>query len=120
MSFSPAGARLSDGARFAAYTIVATARPGTDIRLSSDGRPDPDELARVRRVSGELPAVEIVELAGTPRLAASIPGASLVGWIGERGVLAVRNGSLVVYDETGTKQRETGIRVRTAAAVFLR
>ena len=66
VSFSTADARLGAGNAMLAYTVVSTARADGEIRLSSDGKENAEELARVRKAIAELPAVEVVQLGTGP------------------------------------------------------
>jgi hypothetical protein len=103
-----------------AYTITSTARTGGEIRLSSDGKENAEELARIRQAIADPPAVEVVPPATTPRTAATIRHAGLVGWVSDRALLVAQDGRLAVYDARGSKQKETAIRVRSSEDAFLR
>lgn len=120
VSFYVADARLAAGNAMLAYTIASTAPTGGEIRLSSDGKENAEELARVRKTIAELPAVEIVQLGAQPRQATLIRHAALVGWMGDQEILVVQDGQLAVYDIRGRKQRTIPIRVPSAAGAFLR
>ncbi len=120
VSFSTADARLGAGNAMLAYTVVSTARADGEIRLSSDGKENAEELARVRKAIAELPAVEVLQTGGQPRPATIIRHAGLVGWLSDREILVAQDGRLAVYDIRGGKRKETTIRVRSAADAFLR
>ncbi len=120
VSFYTSDARLGVDNAMLAYTLVSTASIGSQIRLSSDGKENAEELARVRKTIGELPAVEVVHLGIPPRSAAVIPHAGLVGRLSDRELLVAQGGRLTVYDIRGSKRKETTIRVRSAADAFLR
>jgi hypothetical protein len=120
VSFYPLDAGLAPGESLLAYTIVATARGAGEIRLSSEGREDPTELARLQVALGSLPAVEVVRLHGVARPAAVIRRAELVGWLSDRELLVAQEGQLVIFTADGVRQRETAIRVRGAADAFVR
>ena len=120
VSFYTADARLAAGNAMLAYTVVSTAPIGSPIRLSSDGKENAEELARVRKAIGELPAVEVVQLGTPPRSATVIPRAGLVGWVNDRELLVAQDGQLTVYDIRGSKRKQSTIRVRNAADAFLR
>ncbi|MCL5744092.1 MAG: hypothetical protein M1541_09215 [Acidobacteria bacterium] len=120
VSFYIGDARLAAGNAMLAYTVVSTARAASEIRLSSDGKENAEELARVRKAIAELPAVEVVQLGGQPRPATSIRHAELVGWVSDHEILVVQDGRLAVYDSRGGKRKETSIRVRSAADAFMR
>jgi len=120
VSFYTADARLAPGNRMVAYTVVSTARTDSQIRLSSEGKENIEELARVRKAIAELPAVVVVQLGIQPRSETIIRHAALVGWLNEREILVAGDGQVTVYDICGSKRRETPIRVRSAADAFLR
>lgn len=120
VSFYTADAHLAAGNAMLAYTIVSTARTGSQIRLSSEGKENAEELARVRKAIAELPAVEVVQPGIQPRSATMIRHAVLVGWVSDREILVAQDGRLAVYDIRGSKGKETTIRVRSAADAFLR
>ena len=120
VSFYTADARLAADNAMLAYTIVSTASIGSQIRLSSDGKENAEELARVRKAIGELPAVEVVRLETPPRSETVIPHAELVSWVSDRELLVAQDGRLMLYDIRGSKKKETMIRVRRAADAFLR
>jgi hypothetical protein len=120
VSFYVADARLAAGNAMLAYTVVSTARADSEIRLSSEGKENAEELARVRKAIAELPAVEVVQLGIQPRRTAVIRQAGLVGWVSDHEILVAQDGRLVVYDTHGSKRKETTIRVRSAADTFLR
>lgn len=120
VSFCTADARLAPAKDLLAYTLVSTARAGEGIRVSSEGREDAAELARVRTAVGGLPAVEVVRLTSTPQVATVIPPAALVGWPSGREILVAQDGRLAVYAIDGRQRRETPIRVRSAADAFPR
>ena len=120
VSFYTADAHLAADNAMLAYTVVSTARAGSQIRLSCDGKENAEELARVRKAIAELPAVEVVQLGIQPRSATVICHAALVGWVSDREILVAQDGRLAVYDIRGGKRKETTIRVRSAADAFLR
>jgi hypothetical protein len=120
VSFYPADARLSPGLGALAFTLASTARPGAEIRLTVDGKPNDAELARVRKAIAELPAVDVEFFHGTAAKRATIPRAELVGWLDDERLLVARDGRLIVCRIDGTLLQQTGIRVRTAADAFLR
>ena len=83
VSFYTADARLAAGNALLAYTVVSTARTASEIRLSSGGKENAEELARVRRAITELPAVEIMQSGIPSRPATVIRQAALVGWLSD-------------------------------------
>ncbi len=120
VSFYIGDARLAASNAMLAYTLVSTARAASEIRLSSDGKENAEELARVRKAIAELPAVEVVQLGIQPRPVTVIRHAELVGWLSDHEILVAQDGRLAVYDSRGGKRRETTIRVRNAADAFMR
>jgi hypothetical protein len=120
ISFFTPVARLSPGLDFVALEIACDPPAGNDIRLADQGKPDPAELARLQQAAANLPAVEILDpdAAETPR--ARLPHAHLVGWLSDREVLVVEDGTLAVFNvETGV-QRKSAIRAPRPDYVFLR
>jgi hypothetical protein len=120
VSFYTADARLSPGKGRVAYTIVSTARAGSEIRLSSGGKENREKLARVRKGIGETPLVEIVPWEGKPQPEAVIHRASLVGWLSEGEILIAKDGRLLIYDIRRKEETAIKIQVRSAADAFLR
>ncbi len=120
VSFFTSNAALSADVRFIAMTIVATAKPGADIRLSSEGKADDAELARIRRAIADLPAVEVLRLAEPPAQVFRAPRAVLVGWLSEKEILVVENHILMALDFTSGSRRGSQIRVPSETLVFLR
>jgi hypothetical protein len=120
VSFYAADARLAPGESLLAYTLVSTARTAGEIRLSSEGKVNTEEAARVGRALDRLPAVEVAQVKGDSRLLAVVPRAELVGWLSDSELLLVQDGQLVIYDNGGARRKETRIPARSAAQAFLR
>ena len=120
VSFYTADARLATDNATLAYTIVSTAPTDSGIRLSSSGKENAEELARVRKAIADLPVVEVVQLGSPSRPAVTIRHAALVGWVSDRELLVAQDRRLALYDIRGNKLKETAIRVRSAADAFLR
>ncbi len=120
VSFYTAEARIAPGKGRLAYTLASTATPGNEIRLSLDGKGNPEELSRIRKALTDLPAVEVLKLGPQPQLEKTIPHAALVGWLNEAEILIARDGKLTVFNVGNGAQRPTAIRVRGAADAFLR
>ena len=120
VSFYVRDARFAPDNNMLAYTLVSTARPATEIRLSSRGKENIEELARIRQTITQLPAVEVMLLGVRHRPITMIPHAELVGWLNNCEILVAQNERLVVYDSRGVKQKVTSILVRSAADGFLR
>ncbi len=120
VSFFVSKAGLSPDTRSAAMTIESTAMPGADIRLSDQGKPNPEELSRIREAMTQLPAVAIVRLQDPPKRLAFLPHASFAGWLNEKEMLVVEHGVLVAFQiETGAR-RKSRINVANPAFVFVR
>lgn len=120
-SFAIAGARLDPPSMSLAYTVAADApKAGEEIRLSSDGKPNVAELARIRKAVAEHPTVEIINLVGAARPGATISGAALIGWLDAEQILVAQGGRLVIYDRRGQKRRDTAIQARSAADAYVR
>jgi hypothetical protein len=120
VSFYVRDARFAPDHYMLAYTLVSTGRPATEIRLSSEGKENVEELARIRKAITQLPAVEVMLPGVRPRPITMIPHAELVGWLNNREILIAKDGRLVVYDSRGVKRKVTPIPVRTAADGFVR
>ena len=120
VSFFTSNASLSPDARFVAVTIVATANTDQDIRLSSQGQEDPAELDRIRRTINELPAVEVMSVAGTGEAVLRVPRAILIGWLGDTEILVLEDQALAVLDTASGSHRPSSIQVPQTAYVFLR
>jgi hypothetical protein len=120
VSFFTPNAELSPGASFVALDIVSSAQPGSEIRLSSEGKADAKELARIRAALAELPAVEVIRLEDPPKRSALIPHVGLVGWLSDQEILVVEAGTLVALNVSTGTRRKSQIQVSGAANVFLR
>lgn len=119
--FAVSAARLAPAGTSLAYTVVAdTPKPGEEWRLSSDGKPNPAELARIRGAAAEHPVVELVDLDTPARPRVRVPRAEAVGWLDAGQLLAAQGGRLVIYDRQGVKRRDTPIALRSAADAFVR
>jgi hypothetical protein len=120
LSFYTADARSGPRTELLAYTVVSTAGPATEIRLSSEAKDNAEELTRIRKAIAELPAVEVIQLGIRVRTLIVLHHANLVGWLNDSEILVVQGGRLAVYDIRGTKRKQTTIQVRSATDVFLR
>lgn len=121
MSFYTTAAQFAPGQALVAHTIDGDAIGADgDIRLSSEGKEDAQELARVRAVIADLPLAEIVRAGSPPQIVRTIRHAAVVGWLSERELLVAQEGHLAVYDASGNKIKDTPIRVRSAADALLR
>jgi hypothetical protein len=120
VTFYTSSAKLSPDASYAAMSIVSTALPGAEIRLSDGGKANPTELARIRRSMTELPGVEVLRL-GDPRTpSAWLPHATLAGWLNERELLVIENGNLVAFDAGTGARRKAPIKLTKGSHLFLR
>lgn len=120
VSFFTANARLSPEGKYAALTIGATAQSNKPIQLSEQGQANPEESQRIRKALAELPVVLVKSMDDPPKQVASVPHASLVGWISEKEMLIVEEHLLAIYNvESGTRKKST-VRVEDASHAFLR
>ena len=113
-------ARISPDGLFVAINISSTWLPGTEIRLSEEGKPNPNELARIRRNLAGLPTVEVILGEDPPSRSVVLPHATLVGWLNQREILVVGNGALEAIDVRSGARRTFPIRVAKESTVFLR
>jgi hypothetical protein len=118
VSFAATTALVSPVQNLVAITITATQPPGTDIRLSSDGKENPTELEGIRRALGELPAVEVVSADG--KRLAFLPRASLVGWLSEKEILIVEDHWLAAYDVVTGAHRKSMLQIPEGTYAFVR
>jgi hypothetical protein len=119
VSFYVAKASLSPDHAAVAYTLDATSH-GERFRLSSDGKPDAADSARVGRDVERLPIVEVLWLDGDTESPTFIAHAQLAGWLNDEELLLVKDGRLAVFDTHGVLLRESEIPAATSDAVFLR
>jgi hypothetical protein len=101
-------------------TIAATAQINKPIQLSEQGEPNPEESLRIRKALAEMPVVLVKSVEETPRQLASLPHASLAGWISEKELLIVEEHLLVVYNVATGARRKTAVKVEDAGHVFVR
>jgi hypothetical protein len=113
VNFYVVNAKLAPGNSLPAYTIASTAGTAGEIRLSSTGEENAEELARIRKTIAGLPAVDIIRPYVKPLPVKTIPRDALAGWLSDREILVAQNGQLVIYDVHGSKRKETNIRVRS-------
>jgi hypothetical protein len=120
VSFATTMAALSPDVSRVAYTIATTVRPGDEIRLGSDGKPNPDELKSIQKAITELPCVEVVPLSAPEQVNLSLANSELIGWLDQQRLLVLRGGEIQVVDAGSGKMSPTGIKVDAAKFVFLR
>jgi hypothetical protein len=120
VSFFTANAALSPDTQRVAYTIAASFLPEGEIRLSSDGKPNPDELKAIRTALAELPRVEVVAPSAPDQVIVSIAKSELIGWLDGQRLLVLKNGEVQVVDANSGKLSATGIKADAAKFVFLR
>jgi hypothetical protein len=120
VSFFTSNAKFSPDSRSIAMTVVSTALPGAEIRLSDQGKPNPEELARIRKSIADLPAVEVFRTADPSKPATLLPHATLVGWLDDNEMLVVENGFLVARDVRKNTRRISPIKAGKESLVFLR
>ncbi len=109
---SPEGARV-------AYTLATTQQPGEEIRLADSGKPNAEELQRVKNAMAELPRVEVLALSDPKKIAVSLPG-ELVGWLDGKRILVFQAGALSVVDVESGAKTPTPIKAPNAHQVFVR
>jgi hypothetical protein len=119
-SFFTSNAQLSPELGYIAMTIATTAQPNKGIQLSEEGQANPEESQRIRKAVSEMPVVEVKSIGDPPRQVASVPHATLVGWISEKELLIVENHVLVTYTLGTGARRKSSVKVEDAARVFLR
>jgi len=120
VSFYPSKARLSPDGSHIAANIAATQREGDAIRISSEGKENPDELARIRDAIQSMPSVEVIPTSSPETPSLSIPNATLAGWLNGQEILAVRKGILVRCDISTAECRNTPVTVKKDSALFIR
>lgn len=120
VSFYTGKAALSPDLTRVAHTIVAGAPAGQEIRLSSEGKENPDELKAIRQALAEMPRVEVVALEKPGQVSLALPNCELVGWIDGGRLLVLNNGELQSVDLNSGKAVLTGIKADAAKYVFLR
>jgi hypothetical protein len=120
VSFFTSKAALSPDVTRVAYTLNATAIPGRQIRLSSEGKENSEELLRLQKAIAELPRVEVVALSDTARVVISLAKAELIGWLDNRRLLILKDGQLQVIEAATGGITPTGIKPDGPSFVFLR
>lgn len=120
VSFFTSNAKLSPDLKSVAMTISATAEANKPIQLAEEGQANPEESQGIRKALADLPVVVVKSIEDSPRQVASVPHASLVGWISDKELLIVEDHMLVLYNvSTGAKHKSL-VKVDDAAHVFLR
>lgn len=120
VSFFTSKARISPDGLSVAITISSTSLPGTEIRLSDEGKPNHNELARIRQNMAGLPTVEVIGGSDFSSRSVVLPHATLVGWLKQREILVVGNGTLEAFDVGSGARRPSPIRVAKESIVYLR
>lgn len=120
VSFYTSKALLSPDESHIAVNIAATQRRNDEIRLSSTGEENPDELVRIREALKTMPSIEVIRASGPESPLLSLPNVSLVGWLNEKEILAVRGDVLVRCNVGANACSDTPVRVQKDAAVFIR
>jgi hypothetical protein len=120
VNFSAEYARLSPNRNMVAMTIMASATPGSSIRLSADGKENPTELAAIQRALADLPAVEVVGAGDPVSRVAFVPHALLIGWLNDNQILVIQDQLLATYDLPTGILKKSGVRVADSNHVFLR
>jgi hypothetical protein len=120
VSFETATAALSPDLNRVAYTIATTMQPGEQIRLSSDGKQNPDELKAIQKALAQLPRVEVVAFSGPEQVGVSLANTEMIGWLDQQRLLVLKNGELQAVDVNSGKLSPTGIKAEAAKFVILR
>ena len=120
VSFYTSKATLSPDGTLAAISIVSTYQQGDELRLSSDGKKNPEELARIRRALDTLPGIEVLRVADPMKPLISLPRATLAGWLNNQEILGIENGLLFTFNIAQNARKETGIKVPKKSSVFVR
>src|SRR5208282_260859 len=120
VSFFTPSAKLASNAAFVAFTVAATQKAGTEIRLSDSGKPNPGELARIQKALAELPEVEVVRVGDSAEPVAKIAHATLVGWINDQEILLVENDFLVALNVARGTRRISNIKMDAGSHAYLR
>jgi hypothetical protein len=120
VSFYTSKTKQSPDGSLVAINIASTARPGVEFRLSSSGKNNPGELARIRQTCDTLPAVEVFRVAEPTKPLLTLPRASFAGWLNDREILAVENGALFTFDISKNTRTDTGIKISKESGVFVR
>jgi hypothetical protein len=120
ISFFTSAAKLSPDLQSVSLTIISTALPGAEIGPSEQGKPNAEELARIRKSIARLPEVEAISIDNPSKTFAALPHATLVGWLDNDEILAVESGVLVALDVRKGIRRISPIKVANESFVFLR
>ena len=120
VSFFTSKALLSPDGSHIAVHIAATQRESDAIRLSSTGKENPNELARIREAVKTMPVVEVIPTSGSETPLASIPNASLAGWLNGQEILVVRQGVLVQCAISTNGCKNTPVTVKKDSVIFIR
>ncbi len=120
VSFYTPNAQVSPELKSVAMTIVATSGMNKPIQLSEQGQASPEESARIRKALADMPVVAVKSMEDPPRQIASVPHATLIGWISEKELLIVEDHTLAAYNVVTGARRRSRLRVEDAARVFLR
>jgi hypothetical protein len=120
VSFFTSNAKISPDNLSVAVTIDSTSPPSAEIRLSDEGKPNPNELARIRQIMTGLPSVEVIRMEDPSSRSVVLQHATLVGWLNQREILVVENGTLVAVDVGSGTRRPSPLKASRASYVFLR
>jgi len=121
VSFFTTSARLSPDVSRIAYTIAnTTLQPGEEIRLASEGKPNPAELTAIQKAITELPRVEVVALSQPSRVLVELAKTELIAWLDQQRLLVLTKGELHTVEVDSGKMAPTGIKADASSFVFLR
>lgn len=120
VSFFTANAKLSPRGSLIAMTLGTSARNLSEIRLSSDGSTDEEELRRIRETIQSLPEVVVLKAIEPPEQLTAIPNADFIDWISEEEILLIEEGSPAVYSVNTRTRRKSQIKASDVTYVFVR
>ena len=101
-------------------TIDSSFLPGSEIRPSDEGVSNPVELARIRQSIAGLPAVEVLGIENPTGRHVALPRARFAGWLNDREILVLENGTLAAFDIISGSRRTSPIKAANESLVFLR
>jgi len=120
ISFFASMAKFSSSHKLVGMTIEATHKSGDELRLADQGKDNPAELAKIKKVLPDMPAVQIVEVVDPVKQLVAIPHARFVGWLSETEILLIEDNLLVAFDIATHSRRRSQIKVAKPDYVFVR
>ena len=101
-------------------TLGTSARNLSEIRLSSNGSTDEEELRRIRETIQRLPEVVVLKAIDPPEQLTAIPNADFIDWISEEEILLIEEGNLAVYSVNTRTRRKSQVKASDVSYVFVR